>query len=548
MSALQVANVQFESTLANRIDYVSGNLNITSANVNFNGLLTSNTVYSPVYYDASNTSYYMDPAANSVFDNLGVAQMGLSRVTYMSKGNYNIFMMIINEKLYTTCGTTGTTPNHATGRGLTATTPTFGMNSLRPVTFLNETGKIKKAGPVGASAFALFTNGNFYTWGYNLAGECGNGTTSPIATPTLIDTGVSDAWGSDYMQSDNSPNYPRMFYKKNNNLYAAGYNGYGQLGDGTTVNKTSFTRLDNNLGISHPFYSSGNVGSFITNVWCVGGQYGFTFFESNGGLWAAGLNGQGQLGNGNTTNQSTPVDVATNWGMSAGSPIVKVIGGSCFHDGTNVASAGWAGILTSAGTFRMAGYNGQGQLGDASTTSRSTPVTPNVGSGAISQIGSNGQSYASVALLKSDGTLYTWGYNGYGQLGNGNTTNQSTPGIRDTGVTGLFYDMSNVVQGYVSSGFMSKADGLYSAGYNGYGQLGVGDTTNRSSFTKVILPKDFVVADIGTFYSTWTTQTYLAVSTDGRMYAWGYNGQNNITADSAVNCLAPVKISLPLGA
>jgi alpha-tubulin suppressor-like RCC1 family protein len=547
MSTLLVANVQFDAGGSNKIYYDGANLNITSANAVISGRLTANAMYAPSYYDSSNTSFYVDPAANSVMAGLRVTQMGLNNITSMSKAQLNGFLMVINGKVFTCHGNNGTWGYYTSGRGTTGTSPVYGFNSMRVVNFPGETGTLTKAGVCGDSvAYALFSTGNLYTWGFNANGQTGLNSTAVVAVPTLAATSVTNVWDHP-SNNDYSGDNTRLFIKKTDNyIYATGYNGYGQLGDTTTVSKQVFTQLT-------------GLGTTVTSVWPIGSTYGFTFFQkADNSIWACGYNGYGALGNATTTNQATPVDVTTNWGGLTGSArvIKKVIGGSGGHDGTTAYSYGWAVMLLDDGTttyLRSAGYNGAGSVGNGTTTasSISTPITPAVGAGRITTISGGGGAAGSgtTMVLMASGAMYNWGYNGYGQLGDGTTTNNGTPTQRvASGVTGIYYDYTNHVQGWITAAFYSTSTALYGAGYNGYGQLGVGDTTNRSSFTRVLLPQDFVVSDIGSFNSTYPVASYLAIGTDGRMYAWGYNGQYNISPDTTNNCLAPVQINLPLGA
>jgi alpha-tubulin suppressor-like RCC1 family protein len=544
MSTLLVANVQFDAVGTNKIYYDGANLNVTSANVNITGRLTANAVYCPLYYDSSNTSFYVDPAANSVMHNLRVTQMGLNSVSYLTKAGINNFLVIINNKLFSTSGTTGTYSNFATGRGATGTAATFGFNSLRAVNFPGETGTLVKAATFGSgSAYALFNNGNLYTWGYNGYGQLGVGDTTNRVSPTLASTGVSNVF-THPSSSDWDCNACRIFIKKTDNyIYAAGYNAYGQLGDTTVTQRNSFQQLT-------------GLGTTVTSVWPIGAAYGFTYFQkADNSIWACGYNSSGNLGNATTTNQSTPVDVTAAWGGLTGSArvIKKVIGGSAYHNATSAVASQWAVMLLDDGTttyLRSAGNNTHGTVGNGTLTAGpySTPITPTVGAGRISTISGGGGFTGTVMCLMVNGDMYIWGWNFYGQLGNGTTTDNGTPTLRASGVTGIYYDYSNQYQPYVSATFYTTSAGLYSSGYNGYGQLGLGDTTQRTAFNRVLLPGDFTVADIGSYNSTYPVASYLAVGTDGRMYAWGYNGQQNITAETTTNCLAPIQITLPLGA
>ena len=129
------------------------------------------------------------------------------------------------------------------------------------------------------------------------------------------------------------------------------------------------------------------------------------------GLWTWGNNDYGQLGHGNTTELSSPVQVGT--------------------DGWSLANVGTYSCksmaeIKSDGTLWMQGRNGNGQLGQGNTTDYSSPVQV----GALTDwdlVSTSAYATGHTLAVKTDGTLWAWGHNGSGQLGTGNTTNLSSP-------------------------------------------------------------------------------------------------------------------------
>ena len=181
-------------------------------------------------------------------------------------------------------------------------------------------------------------------------------------------------------------------------------------------------------------------------------------------LWSWGRNSSGHLGVNDTTNRSTPVTTllgGTNWKSIAGG------------DGHTVA-------IKTDGTLWSWGQNLDGQLGVNNTTQRRTPVTTLLG-------GTNWKSIACgddhTIALKTDGTLWSWGFNGLGQLGVNDTTNRITP------VTTLLGGNNwKSIAGGSTHTVALKTDGtLWSWGSNSYGRLGVNDTTNRSTPVTTLL-------------------------------------------------------------
>jgi alpha-tubulin suppressor-like RCC1 family protein len=175
-----------------------------------------------------------------------------------------------------------------------------------------------------------------------------------------------------------------------------------------------------------------------------------------GTLWTWGLNSNGQLGDNTITNKRTPVTTfsgGTNW---------KQISGGAYHT---------AAIKTD-GTLWTWGYNFYGQLGDNTTTDRSTPVTTFSGGTNWKQVDcGNGH----TAAIKTDGTLWTWGYNSNGQLGDNTTTTRSTPVTTFSGGT----NWKQVSGGEVHTAAIKTDGTLWTWGYNSNGQLGDNTITNK---------------------------------------------------------------------
>lgn len=278
-------------------------------------------------------------------------------------------------------------------------------------------------------------------------------------------------------------------------LFAWGTSSAGQLGLGNTAS-----------------YSSPKQVGSLTNWLVIAAGYGNTAaIKTDGTLWTWGQNNQGQSGLNNTTYYSSPKQVGalTNWSyLASGS----------YH----------VAAIKTDGTLWCWGYNSFGQVGNnTSGTSISSPV----------QIGSltnwlkvTAGYYHNVAV-KTDGTLWSWGWNAYGQLGLGNVAHYSSPKQIGSGTT-----WSNIACGYAQT-FATKTDGtIWSWGYGVYGATGQQTTTNYSS------PKQ-----IGAL-TTWLTPasgriTGYSIKTDGTLWAWGYNGQGNLAnGNIANNYSSPIQI------
>src|SRR5450756_149320 len=266
--------------------------------------------------------------------------------------------------------------------------------------------------------------------------------------------------------------------------WAWGYNGYGQLGNGTTTNSSTPVAVTN--------------GTSVTAI--AGGGNHSLALTSTGQVLAWGDNAYGELGNASITNSTTPVAVS----LPSGTTVTAIAAGY------NHSLA-----LTSSGQVLAWGYNGDGELGNGTTTSSSIPVAVSLPSGTtVTAIAGGGQH--SLALT-STGQVLAWGYNGDGELGTGNgTTNSSIPVAVSlpSGTT-----VTAIAGGGRHSLALTSTGQVLAWGYNGYGGLGNGTIFQNNTPVAVSLPSGTTVTAIagGFFHS-------LALTSAGQVLAWGYNG------------------------
>ncbi len=278
---------------------------------------------------------------------------------------------------------------------------------------------------------AIRTDGTLWAWGLNYYGQLGLGNTSSQGTPTQV--GTATTWASVSIGSTHT-----LALRQDGTLWAWGRGGSGQLGQGTS--ETTRDQL-----------SPVQVGS-DTNWRSVSAGVGYSVaIRTDGTLWAWGNNYGGQLGLTTATVQYTPVQIgtATNW---------------------RTVSAGGDHVLAvrQDGTLWSWGGNSEGQLGNGTvSTAQYGPVQ--VGTATDWQAVAAGIYYS--LALRRDGTLWAWGYNTDGQLGNGTTTRQLTPA--PAGGSATWQSIVANAQANHSAGL--RADGtLYTWGYNTNGQLGAG--------------------------------------------------------------------------
>jgi alpha-tubulin suppressor-like RCC1 family protein len=285
--------------------------------------------------------------------------------------------------------------------------------------------------------------------------------------------------------------------KNDGTLWTWGRNNRGQLGDNTVTHRSS------------PVQEVTGASNWVQ---VTTGAYHMFGIKSDGTLWGWGNNDDGQLGDndGTTTNKSSPI---------------QTVSGGTDWQFVN-AGAYSTGAIKTDGTLWMWGYNNRGQLGDNSITHRSSPVQVSGGGTTWKEVSTDGYSgghYHTVAL-KTDGTVWSWGYNEVGQLGHGNTTDLSTPTQIGANTT-----WKKIVAGGRHTAAI-KIDGtLWCWGNNTVGQCATNDTTHRSS------PVQEISANTNwTDVSAGSHQTY-GTKADGTIWSWGWNnfaGLGNGTFDN----------------
>ena len=334
----------------------------------------------------------------------------------------------------------------------------------------------------------LKSDGTVWAWGYNYSGQLGNGTTIDSSTPVQV-IGLSNII---YISAGNSHS---MALKSDGTVWTWGLNSSGQIGNGTTTNRTTpiqVTGLNNVKAIS------------------AGGSHSIAL-KSDGTVWAWGLNGSGQLGDGTTTSSTTPVQVQG------------------LNDIAAVSAGGsYSLILKNDGTVGAWGSNSNGQLGDGTTTSRTTPgqVTGLSGITAISA----GEYH--VMALKSDGTVWAWGLNVYGQLG---IAIAIPPFALVPAQVQSLNGITAISAGSYHSMALKNDETVWTWGFNSYGQLGDGTTANSTTPVEVTDLEGVTAISAGGSHS-------IALKSDETVWVWGSNqyGQFGVSSSFAQNSTVPI--------
>jgi alpha-tubulin suppressor-like RCC1 family protein len=344
-----------------------------------------------------------------------------------------------------------------------------------------------------AHTCALTAGGGVKCWGANWSGQLGDGTTTDRHTPVDVSglasgvTAIAAGWSH------------TCALTAGGGVKCWGYNGSGQLGDGTTTER--HTPVD--------------VSGLASDVSAIATFWSHTCaLASGGGVKCWGDNGSGQLGDGTTTERHTPVDVS---GLASG---------------VTAITAGWSHscALTSIGGVKCWGYNGSGQLGDGTTTERHTPVDV---SGLTSDVTDIAAGWSHTCALTAGGGVKCWGANGSGQLGDGTTTVRHTP----VDVSGLTNGVTAIAVGESHTCALTAGGGVKCWGWNGHSQLGDGTTAQRSMPVDVSGLASGVTAIAAGYGHT------CALTTGGGVKCWGDNYYGKLGDGTTTDHSTPVDVS-----
>ena len=339
--------------------------------------------------------------------------------------------------------------------------------------------------------FILKNDGTLWGCGRNDYSLLGLGDTSRKTTFTQITT------NTDNVKSVYCGENHTIMLKNDGTLWGCGNNASGQLGLGDTSNRATFTQITTNI-------------DDIKSVYC---GYNCTFILKNDGtLWSCGTNSYGELGLGDTTSRNTFTKAINNvksvdcgyghtlilkndntlWGCGRNNYYQLGLGDvnirTTFTQITNNVKSAYCGgshtiILKNDNTLWGCGYNGDNRLGLEDTITKKT----------LTQVITNTDNIKSVYcgrchtfILKNDGTLWGCGDNQYGELGLGDTTNRSIFTIIGINTN----DIKLIYCGNYYTLILKNDSTLWGCGLSDYGQLGLGDISSESAFTQVTTNTD----------------------------------------------------------
>ena len=337
-----------------------------------------------------------------------------------------------------------------------------------------------------------FRQPSLFTWGLNSSGQLGtnNNITRSIPVTTF-------AGGTTWRQVSAGREHSAAI-KTDGSLWTWGNGSDGKLGTNDTITRsTPVTTL-----------AGGNTWKSVA-----GGMGHTAAIKTDGTLWSWGDGGGGRLGTNNTATRITPV--------------TTFVGGNSWK--SVAVGRAFSIAIKSDGSLWTWGANLFGELGTNDLTSRFTPVTTFAG-------GNNWKSVSCgldlIAAIKTDGSLWTWGRNNSGQLGINNTANRSTPVTTFAGGT----NWKSVVGGYEHAAAIKTDGSLWTWGAGGNGQLGINNTANRSTPVTTFAGGTNWKQVFGGVFAKHTAST----KTDGSLWVWGVNSSGALGDNTTTQKIVPV--------
>ena len=352
---------------------------------------------------------------------------------------------------------------------------------------------------------SLASNGDVWAWGQNNGGQLGNGTTVDKHEPTKINTlsGKGITAIAESTVSDHS-----IALASNGDVWAWGNNASGQLGDVTTTNR------------SIPVKITALSGKSITKV-VTGGGHSMAL-DSNGDVWGWGYAMHGELGDGSYTMRTNPIKIPA----LSGKDFTKISAG-LYH---NLA-------LDSNGDVWAWGCNCSGEVGNGETTNCGYGVyipfkiTALSGKGITAVKAGCHNSFA----LASNGDVWAWGNNAWGKLGDGTEVNRLTP-VKNTILSGK--GIAKIESGWTHTIALASNGDVWASGWNSWGQIGDGTTTEWHTPVKITALSGKGITAISAGYAH-----NLACASNGDLWSWGLNSKGQLGDGTTTNRRTPVKIT-----
>jgi alpha-tubulin suppressor-like RCC1 family protein len=395
------------------------------------------------------------------------------------------------------------------------------------ITFSNKevsaNNQMNRISPTQNHTLILKDNGTVWAIGSNASGRLGDGTTVDKNVPVQVKgpSGVGFLTNIIKVETGDTHSYA---LKSDGTVWAWGPGDGGKLGDGK-INVPSHTPVQ--------VVGPGNIG-FLTGIVDISGGYSHALaLKSDGTVWAWGMNLYGETGeNDSSTINYSPIQVKGPGNVGFLTNIVQITSGN-FN----------SFALKNDGTVWSWGYNDKGRLGDGTTVNKTTPIQV-VGKDGIGYLTNvkkiSGGNYHTLTI-KNDGTLWGWGTNTYGQLGNNTQVDSYTP-VQTLGKDGISYlvNIEDIAAGGDHSVALLKNRTVLTWGTNIYGQLGDNTLVGKIIPVQVKGPAGVgILTDV--FYIAAGQGNTIAMKRNGEIWGWGRNTKGQLDDGSSINKLSPVK-------
>ena len=347
---------------------------------------------------------------------------------------------------------------------------------------------------------AILDDGSVSCWGMNDNGQLGDGTRDSHLEPQK----ASMPMGRNAIEIS-AGSYHTCTLLDDGSIRCWGSNSFGQLGDGTTIERTTPITVDLGSGVSAIGVSSGESHTCAVLT------------DNRVKCW--GLNANGQIGDGTTTDRHIPA-----YSSLGGTGALRVSAGS-FH----------TCAITVDRNVMCWGENWNGQLGDSSNVDRDTPVEVSIPSNSSAVSIDSGAFHTCLGM--NDGTMFCWGYNAHGQLGNGGTSHSNSPLASALSPDLLLMEIE--VGLFHSCGLFDSGE-VACWGDNSYGQLGDGTQTAHSTPEVIILSTNATSITVGHRHTC-------MILDDASLKCWGANEYGQVGDGGSTNSNTPQDIDLGHG-
>ena len=365
-------------------------------------------------------------------------------------------------------------------------------------------------------------DGAAYCWGDQANGGLGNNATGTGNKQTPVAVYASGALAGVTLTQISAGQQFTCALSTAGKAYCWGYNGYGQLGNNTGVPGTT-------SGVPVAVYASGALNN-VTLIQIAAGNSFACGLATTGKAYCWGYDGEGNLGNGGTTNSGVPVAVSQ--GSVLYSNVATGVDHSC--------------ALTPAGAAYCWGFNQYGELGiSGNTTEQNSPQAVTISGTPLSGVSLTGIAAGNyfTCALSSSGAGYCWGYNNDGQLGN----NATSTGAQTTAVamyaspalSGV--TLTQITAGQYHACALSTAGTGYCWGQDNAGQLGNGTSNSNSSVAVAVTTSGVLSgATLTQVSSSW--QHTCGMDNSYTMDCWGLNSNGQIGNNSLSNTNVPTRV------